>query len=643
MRGRRSFPPLEGTDGNDESRLSAALGSFFGFSSFRGAQKEVCLNVMRPGSQTVCLLPTGAGKSLCFQLPAVCLGGVTLVVSPLISLMTDQTEALRKLCQASSDGRVACDFYSSNSAASEKTRIKALLGKAREQIVDARKSYILYVTPEFLDLNLSLVSKLASDGALSLIGIDEAHCVIEYGTDFRPTYLKLGVLVGLGRGVRVIALTASVSDTMLKDMMRSLNMEHATVFRSSFNRTNIFYEVHYTETLENEGTDETRKKVRDVLNWINTSEDRRGQSGIVYVRSKADCDVVTSELKAGGSKAETYHASVSDKGKVQERWMKNETQVVVATTAFGMGIDKSDVRFVVNFNITSNMAEFYQMSGRAGRDSKQSFSLCFYGRGDASTMAYLVSQDDLNDKRSGRNVDPADMTPQERADREKKMQAKIGELQVVLKYLSTTKCRRVMILEYFGENNPSSTNCKSCDYCLFPKKVRSLINSCMASDMTDKFVRGPPRPDGSIYPREDDVDRKTNSSHTGGGFKSSRELMQGAAEERIAKRLKDMEAGVPVATAAAAAPSATNADGGVINQKARERAIDFLTKVILKNLELFNVEDLSNVPKWAVREENEIYKACKQSNAAYKGRLLALSGIIKKKQEPYVYVKPKKT
>ncbi len=342
LKGRRRVVPLVGLETGDEERLLQTLSSFFGFNSFRDKQKDVCLNIMKPGSQTVALFPTGMGKSLCFQLPAVCLGGVSLVVSPLISLMQDQVAALQKLC-AKTNGRVRCDFYAASAPDAEKKRIKALLSNARAEIVEQRKSYIVYVTPEFLDRNMALVKRLAQQEALTLVAIDEAHCVIEYGTDFRPDYLKLGQLAELGRSsVRVVALTASVSHQTLAEMLANLRMERAVQFRSSFNRANIAYEVHYTDTLADQGKDALDRQRFDLVGWIEDSAERRGQSGIVYVRKKTDCEEVAKRLSSAGVRAEAYHAAVADKAEVQQRWMRGETQVVVATTAFGMGIDKAD-------------------------------------------------------------------------------------------------------------------------------------------------------------------------------------------------------------------------------------------------------------------------------------------------------------
>ncbi len=616
LRGRRRVQPLLGVEGGDEEKLQVTLSSFFGFPAFRDKQKDVCLNIMKPGSQTVCLFPTGAGKSLCFQLPAVCLFGVSLVVSPLVSLMQDQVAALQKLC-AKTNGRVMCDFYAASAPETEKKRIKVLLSNAKEEIVAACKSYVLYVTPEFLDRNMHLVKKLAQQDVIAMVAIDEAHCVIEYGTDFRPDYLKLGPLAELGRSVRMVALTASLSHQTMQDMLTSLKMQQAVQFRSSFNRPNIHYEVHYTDLLADTGKDVLDRIKFDIVEWLDGSEERRGQSGIVYVRKKTDCEEVARRLCSAGIRSEAYHASVPDKSEVQQRWMNNETKVVVATTAFGMGIDKADVRFVVNFSIPSSMADFYQMSGRAGRDGKQSYSLAFMGAEETRTIKYLSS------------LPEADKPDADVSQQEKKIAAKLGHLQCVLDYLGTAKCRRAMVLDYFGEKTPASSNCNSCDYCLNPALVKRLVQRSGAYEM-DRFNQrigggGPPKPDGSIYPREPDTEAMASSSSTGSSFKSSREMMQENAEERISKKLK---------VGSVTAPPVRS----IVNQTTRNKSIDFLQIAIEENLGQFN-GDVDSAAKWAVLEEKRIFAACKESQAGYKGRIIALASATRKCTAQYEYVK----
>jgi superfamily II DNA helicase RecQ len=350
----KRFAPLAGLESVDEDRLERALQSFFGFDSFRERQREVCLHVLSPGSRTVCLFPTGAGKSLLFQLSGVVLGGVSLVVSPLVALMQDQVRALQRLC-AKSGGQIMADFYSASSSEEEKSRIKsALFNAAASSILPAGKSYIVYVTPEFLLRNPALVNKLVAEKvffffffflfffveknwvfetnkpffliifqALSLIAIDEAHCVIEFGTDFRPDYLKLGQFMGIP-SVRYMALTASVSEETMRQMLASLRMQDARVFKSSFNRPNIFYEVHYADVLGSGDVFDLQK--HDMVEWIQAPE-RAGKSGIVYVRKKTECEEVARFLSEKGVKAEAYHADVKDKSNVQKRWMDNVTQV----------------------------------------------------------------------------------------------------------------------------------------------------------------------------------------------------------------------------------------------------------------------------------------------------------------------------
>jgi RecQ family ATP-dependent DNA helicase len=620
LKGRRRAAPILAVETGDEERLLQTLSSFFGFSSFRDKQKDVCLNIMKPGSQTVALFPTGMGKSLCFQCPAVALGGVSLIVSPLISLMQDQVAALQKLC-AATNGRVRCDFYAANAPDAEKKRIKALLNNARAEIVDQRKSYLVYVTPEFLDRNMNLVKKLAQQEALTLVAIDEAHCVIEYGTDFRPDYLKLGQLADLGRSsMRVVALTASVSHQTLGEMLKSLRMEGAVQFRSSFNRVNISYEVHYTDTLAEQGKDALDRQRFDLVEWIENSPERRGQSGIVYVRKKTDCEEVAKRLSSAGVRAEAYHAAVKDKSDVQQRWMRGETQVVVATTAFGMGIDKADVRFVVNWSIPSSMADFYQMSGRGGRDGKQSFSLAYMGSDDMKVVKYLSSLPEA--EKPGQDMDATQQ--------EKKTAAKMAHLQVVLDYLSTPKCRRAMILAYFGETLPPGANCRSCDYCTNPKLVQKLIDRSGAFEV-ERFNQrigggGPAKPDGSIFAREENPDSIANSSNTGSSFKNSRQVMQERAEERISKKLK-VDSVIPTATARA-----------VVGQPTRVHSVDFLEKAIRENLGHFKESD-EEAGTWAVREEQRIFKACKESQAAYKGRVIALASSTRNLTKKYEFVK----
>lgn len=401
------------------------LHKVFGFERFRGRQGEVCEHLIAGGDALV-LMPTGGGKSLCYQLPALAKDGVALVVSPLIALMRDQVEALKEL-------GVAAGYLNSSLE----------LGEARQVEEDflAGRLKLLYIAPErlFTDRFFPLLKQVR----LSLFAVDEAHCVAKWGHDFRPEYLKLESLMAQFPDVPKIALTATADPATKDEIQQRLGLGRARVFVSSFDRPNLNYRIE----LKN------RPKVR-LLEFI--KNDHPGQSGIVYCLSRKKTEETALWLESEGVKSLPYHAGLGQeiRSHHQDRFAKEEGLVVCATVAFGMGIDKPDIRFVAHLDLPKNLEAYYQETGRAGRDGLPADCLLLYGVND------FITQE--------RFFDNPDAPPQFR-------QAELARRQAFWSFLESGQCRRKGLLGYFGEAHPGA--CGNCDRCLEP--VKELENPAL--------------------------------------------------------------------------------------------------------------------------------------------------------------------
>lgn len=397
---------------------AVVLREVFGLTSFRGEQEAIIKHVM-DGGDAVVLLPTGAGKSLCYQIPALCLPGVTIVVSPLIALMRDQVEALRQ--------------SGVRAAALNSTLTMDEIADIREQL-NAGEIDLLYVTPERLvsDGFLGLLSRLE----ISLFAIDEAHCVSQWGHDFRPEYMQLSVLRERFPGVPRMALTATANPQTRDDLIHRLQLDDARVFSASFDRPNIRYTIVQK--------DNAKAQLRGFL------QGREGQSGIIYCLSRKKVEETAEWLRGEGFNALPYHAGLDReiRDRHQDAFIKDDGLVLVATIAFGMGIDKPDVRFVAHLDLPSSIEAYYQETGRAGRDGLPSEGWMTYGMGDLVQRRRMIDD----------GASPDEVKRVERA-----------ALDALLGVCETTKCRRRVLLEHFGEE--TTEDCGNCDSCLTPAQT----------------------------------------------------------------------------------------------------------------------------------------------------------------------------
>ncbi len=397
-----------------KEKLHQALKHFFGYDEFRLNQLPIIESVLN-SSDTLAIMPTGAGKSICYQLPAMLLPGITIVVSPLIALMKDQVDALLA-------NGIYGAFLNSSQSADEQRRI----------IEDARQGNIklLYIAPERIPANSESFFDFLRQLNPSLFAIDEAHCISSWGHDFRPDYLKLAVLKKHFPAVPVIALTASADTLTQKDIVEKLDLRHPRIFVSSFNRPNIQYHVQAK-----------KDAFKQILDYIKKHKD---DSGIIYALSRASTEGIAGRLYEAGIKAAYYHAGMdaAERGRVQEAFQRDEYKVIVATIAFGMGIDKSNVRFVIHHDVSKNVEGYYQETGRAGRDGLKSDAILFYSFGDIMKL---------------RKFAEVENNPQQSAISRKK-------LQLMQDYCEHEGCRRQYLMQYFGEEFPPY--CGNCDYCL---------------------------------------------------------------------------------------------------------------------------------------------------------------------------------
>lgn len=390
----------------------------FGYDSFRGAQEEI-INHIISGQNAFVLMPTGGGKSLCYQVPALCRKGVAIVISPLIALMQDQVFAMQDL---------GVKAYSINSSqdASEVFRIKDLL---KNNEID-----LLYVSPERLLMPEFL--SLLCDVEIALFAIDEAHCVSGWGHDFRPIYVQLGILADVFKDVPRLALTATADESTKKDIIEKLHLKDARVFLSSFDRPNINYTIC-----------EAKNSKKQLLDFI--IENHKNDSGIVYCNSRKKVEDITEFLRGQGLNAHSYHAGMNQKLRSQnlEKFSRQDKIIIVATVAFGMGIDKPDVRFVAHINLPKNIEGYYQETGRAGRDGLPSDAWMSYSPGDIAILRSFI--DDGNSPENQKRIE------------HQKLNSLIG-------LCETAGCRRQVLLNYFGEN---SQPCGNCDNCLTPQEI----------------------------------------------------------------------------------------------------------------------------------------------------------------------------
>lgn len=391
----------------------------FGFDSFKGNQEEIIRNVLH-GNDTFVLMPTGGGKSLCYQLPALMMEGTAIVISPLIALMKNQVDAMRNFGE---DDRVAHFLNSSLT--------KAAIAQVKEDVTSGRTK-LLYVAPESLTKEENIL--FLQSVKISFYAVDEAHCISEWGHDFRPEYRRIRPIINEIGEAPIIALTATATPKVQHDIQKTLGIQEAHVFKSSFNRPNLYYEI--------------RPKVDASKEIIKMLKENPGKSCIIYCLSRKKVEELAELLVVNGIKALAYHAGMdaATRAANQDKFLYEEVDVIVATIAFGMGIDKPDVRIVIHYDMPKSLEGYYQETGRAGRDGGEGRCIAFYSYKDIQKLEKFMQGKPVAEQEIGKQL-----------------------LIETVAYAETSLCRRKLLLHYFGEQY-TEDSCDSCDNCLHPKE-----------------------------------------------------------------------------------------------------------------------------------------------------------------------------
>ncbi|XP_063816674.1 ATP-dependent DNA helicase Q5 isoform X2 [Pseudophryne corroboree] len=597
-------------------RVLSALKKVFGFDTFRSDLQENATRTVVKGDRDVFVcMPTGAGKSLCFQLPAVLAVGITIVISPLIALIQDQVDHLVALKIK------ACSLNSKLPVAEQK--------KIRQDLESENpKIKLLYITPEMAAASSfqPILNMLLSRGLLSYLIIDEAHCVSEWGHDFRPDYQRLGVLRSRLAQIPCIALTATATKQVQDDIIASLKLQQPiAMFKTPCFRVNLFYDIQLKELLQ-----DPYKNLKDFcLKALGEKKPSGGFSGcgIVYCRTRDACEEVAIQLSQRGVPSKAYHAGLRapDRVSIQNDWMVESVPVIVATISFGMGVDKANVRFVAHWNIAKSMAGYYQESGRAGRDGKQSFCRLYYSRTDRNQVSFLIKKDITK-------------AQAKRGDTKASDRAAMAGFEAMVNFCEEMGCRHAAIASYFGDEKPLCNMC--CDCCKNPRAVKQQIEhlqGLLLNGRSRTSIQQPGAPSGPFgyepglyeggkkgygfakYDSDSDGDQEDSSDN------HKRQWNSFYQKQMNIRKSKELEEFVPPSEDC---PLKDGANGKIpkLTVKAREHCLKMLEEALSKNVQGTDVLHRTDVTASAVDLEYEVFRSSKMSN-------LYKAGVLKKVAE----------